>query len=98
MTGNDERLIDNVVDLYKLRICAALDQMPLDEIRSLVAEIESQIANADGGDGTRQVRRLNPRAGDLARPSAAGTVPPLLSPPALGRDPIPRRSIGSGAR
>lgn len=53
MTGNDERLIDNVVDLYKLRICAALDQMSPDEIRSLVAEIEAQIADAGGSNGTR---------------------------------------------
>jgi hypothetical protein len=49
MSDKSELLIDNVVELYKLRICAALDQLPLEDIRALVAEIEARVA--DGVDG-----------------------------------------------
>ncbi|WP_398482153.1 hypothetical protein [Tardiphaga sp.] len=36
--------IENIVELYKLRITAALDQMPLEQVRQLVEEIEARIA------------------------------------------------------
>lgn len=45
MSDKSELLIDKVVELYKLRICAALDQLPLEDIRALVAEIEARIAD-----------------------------------------------------
>jgi hypothetical protein len=50
----DDHLIDNVVDLYKARICAALDQMPLDDIRLLVADIEARIEDPRNSGGTRR--------------------------------------------
>ena len=42
--GEDaEAEIDNIVELYKQRICAALDSMSIDDIRKLVAEIEARM-------------------------------------------------------
>lgn len=52
MSENDDVLIDNVVQLYKARIGAALDQLSLDDIRSLVAEIEAKIAACNCQDGS----------------------------------------------
>jgi hypothetical protein len=51
MSDKSELLIDNVVELYKLRICAALDQLPLEDIRALVAEIEARITDRVHGPG-----------------------------------------------
>ena len=41
----DELNIDNIVELHRLRICAALDAMSIDDVRQLVAEIEARIEN-----------------------------------------------------
>lgn len=48
MCAKNESIIDNVVELYKLRICAALDGMSVADIRTLVEEIERKIANQLG--------------------------------------------------
>jgi hypothetical protein len=43
MTDSEDEELNNVIELYKLRICAALDAMPIDQVRALVAEIEAKL-------------------------------------------------------
>jgi hypothetical protein len=46
MSDEPPESIDEIVEQNKTRIAAALDAMPLDEIRELVAEIESKLARS----------------------------------------------------
>lgn len=44
MCAKNDKTIENVVDLYRVRISAALDGMSDADIRGLVEEIERKIA------------------------------------------------------